>query len=647
MHDPMITRTRLSFASGRFTRWASVIVGLTISGFGSSAFHRSAHAQDPAAPTEPAADPPANDPLDVGAAENNAENNVADADANSSGQEDLDKATLVKLSAKSMGDLENVISLCESALKKGLDDDNQKYARDLMTATLYDQASRLSRLIFDQQPVDSRWPRIRQLSLERLYKAAEIRPEMGNVHLLIARLQILPNGDREKAQAAVEKAITLLADDASQLSVAYQTRSTLAGDPEAMLKDLAKAIEVDSRNLDAWRMRGVYYLTRGELDKALADFQELLAKDPDDLAAHQAIAQTFRALKQYDKALEHIGKALETDPQSSLAFNLRAQIFEEQGNIDGAVENLNEAIKAQPQDLGALLMRARLRTIQEQFDLARSDLERVLQIRPGLPQAILLRSLISASQDRLSEAIGDIQQLLRQAPENEDLKLQLATYYEADRRPRRAIELYTEVIQQNEENWSAYRRRGDAYLSVGKHAEAIADYNRALEHLPEESGLLNNLAWVLATSPEDGLRNGQRALELAKKACELTEYKAPHIISTLAACHAELGQFDEAIRLSEKAAESDPEEEQLSKEVQAYKESKPWREKQLVEENAEELKIPEAPTADPNATSTEEADELRALEEAAKLNETPAQPPAKTPAPPAEGKSSSTQDPKN
>lgn len=547
-------------------------------------------------------------------------------DADSSGQEDLDKATLVKLSAKSMGDLENVISLCDSALKKGLDEENQRYARDLMTATLYDQAVRLSKLIFDQQQVHPQWPRIRQLSLERLYKAAEIRPEMGNVHLLIARLQLLPNGDREKAQTAVEKAITLLADDATQLSVAYQTRSTLATDPQAMLQDLAKAIEVDARNLDAWRMRGVYYLTRGELDKALADFQELLSKDPDDLAAHQAIAQTFRALKQYDKALEHIDKALETDPQSALAYNLRAQIFEEQGNVDGAVENLNEAIKAQPQDLGALMMRARLRTLQEQFDLARSDLERALQIRPGLPQAILLRSLVSASQDRLSEAIGDIQQLLRLAPDNEDLKLQLATYYEADRRPRRAIELYTEVIQQNEENWPAYRRRGDAYLSVGKHAEAIADYQRALEHLPDDSGLLNNLAWVLSTSPDDSLRNGQRALELAKKACELTEFKAPHIISTLAACHAELGQFEEAIRLSKQAADNDPEEEQLSKEVQSYQESKPWREKQLVEENAEELKIPEPQANDPNANTTDEADELRALEEAAKPQEEPATP---------------------
>jgi Tfp pilus assembly protein PilF len=88
-------------------------------------------------------------------------------------------------------------------------------------------------------------------------------------------------------------------------------------------------------------------------------------------------------------------------------------------------------------------------------------------------------------------------------PKDETLRLQLAGYYVADKRPRRAIELLTSILEDNEKNTDVLRARGDALLSVGKHAEAIADYEKALTIDDKDTGVLNNLAWVLSTSPED------------------------------------------------------------------------------------------------------------------------------------------------
>ena len=64
---------------------------------------------------------------------------------------------------------------------------------------------------------------------------------------------------------------------------------------------------------------------------------------------------------------------------------------------------------------------------------------------------------------------------------------------------------------------------------------------------------LNNLAWILATSPDDGLRNGTEAVRLAERACELTHYDEPLFIGTLAAAYAESGRFPEAVTTAEKA----------------------------------------------------------------------------------------------
>ena len=509
------------------------------------------------------------------------------------GQEDLDNATLAKLSADSLTDLETVVELCDSALEKGLDESNQEFARSLLKSTLFEQASGLSRLIFDQQPPDARWRQIRQVSLSKLQRALEIDASMGNVHLLIARLQTLPGGDAEAAQEAIAKAIPELADEPELLSGAYQVRAGLTDEREESLADLNKAIELYPRNLAAWRARGVFHMAGGDFDKALSDLQELLTRDPDDLLAHQAIAQTLRELKQFDEAVEHLDQVIEANPDSSLAFNLKARIEEEKGNIDAALDNLNQAIQVQPNDLGAILYRARLLTASQQFDLALADVDQALKLRPQLPQAVLLRSMISAAQDRYDDAIADLRQLLNQEPDNTELKIQIGVMYEADRQPRKAIELYNEILEKDPDNWTALRRRGDAQLSIANQGEAIRDYEAALVLNPDDTGSLNNLAWVLATSPNDALRNGQRALEHARKACELTQYEAPHILSTLAASYAELGQFEEAIKWSAKAVAMDADEAQLANELESYQAGKPWRESQQVEQTA-----PPTPSSD-------------------------------------------------
>jgi tetratricopeptide (TPR) repeat protein len=527
--------------------------------------------------------------------------------AENDGQADLDQATELKLNAKSLADYEKVIKLCESALEKGLNEDLAAYAKQLMVGALWQRAEQLHASM--REPgLRGRLPAIREMAVKDLDKLLTLDDKAVDAHLLRARLQAYPGGNRSEAVKSIDKAIELLAEDNKKRSDALILRAGLQQDQERCLADLTAALEADPTNVTAWQARAEYFAGQNQLDKSADDFEKLLERDPKNLAVREALCKALLALKKLDLALEQANKSIEIAPESAAVHVLRAQVYEETSDQNKeeqklaesdahqkkALADLDRAVELSAKDsatlAASLFMRARLYFLQDNLTAARADVDRLLlRVRPDMIGGILLRSMISAAQGRFQDAIADVQKLLAQDRDNLELQLQLSSLYVADKRPRKAIGLLSELIQKDKENWMALRARADALLSVGKHAEAIQDYNVAVRLKSDDDGILNNFAWVLATSPDEKLRDGRRAVELATKACEVTQYKKPHILSTLAAAHAETGDFETAIKWSTEAVKLGRDElpdqlEQLEKELESYKRHEPMRELQNIEE---------------------------------------------------------------
>jgi len=87
----------------------------------------------------------------------------------------------------------------------------------------------------------------------------------------------------------------------------------------------------------------------------------------------------------------------------------------------------------------------------------------------------------------------------------------------------------------------------------GNPAEAIQHYEKALEVSPSSISTLTNLAWLLATSQDASVRNGPKAVELAKQADRLVGGTNTLVLRTLAAAYAENGEFANAIRTAQSA----------------------------------------------------------------------------------------------
>ena len=103
----------------------------------------------------------------------------------------------------------------------------------------------------------------------------------------------------------------------------------------------------------------------------------------------------------------------------------------------------------------------------------------------------------------------------------------------------------------------------DNLMSNGQLAETLRDLGvePPMKISPTTFEATNDLAWLLATCPDDSIRNPARALELSKLACGITEYKQWNTLDTYAAALAENGQYDEAKKWVATAKEMAPEKE--------------------------------------------------------------------------------------
>src|SRR5207244_2050578 len=106
---------------------------------------------------------------------------------------------------------------------------------------------------------------------------------------------------------------------------------------------------------------------------------------------------------------------------------------------------------------------------------------------------------------------------------------------------------FNEAIRLAPDYGTAYLNRGLCHYQMGDYAAAIADYARTIELDSKDFEARNGWAWILATCPDEKHRDGSKAVELASKACELSGFDRWYCLGTLAAAHAEAGDFEEAV----------------------------------------------------------------------------------------------------
>jgi tetratricopeptide (TPR) repeat protein len=249
------------------------------------------------------------------------------------------------------------------------------------------------------------------------------------------------------------------------------------------------------------------------------------------IAATVVVAMTLTAFVQtsYWRNSETLWThALAVTNDNDFAHNNLGYLCVDHGELDRAISHFEAAsrIRSSKPDphysVGSAFVQMNLADAfarKGQSDQAMAHYEEAIQLQPNYADAYYNRGNVLLTKGRIAEAIADLETAIQIQPADAD----------------------------------AHTCLGNAFLRQGAVSEAIAQYEQAVALAPQDPHSRNNLAWLLATSPDSPIRSGARAVELAQQAVQLSGGRDPQFRRTLAAAYAETGRFSEAANAAEQA----------------------------------------------------------------------------------------------
>ena len=179
--------------------------------------------------------------------------------------------------------------------------------------------------------------------------------------------------------------------------------------------------------------------------------------------------------------------------------------------------------------------------------------EDTVEKRPNNPRARVSYGIDLQAAGRLGDAERELREAVRLKETSASAHANLGPILCATGRLNECIVHLTRALEIDPDYTSVHANLAEAYGASGQRALAAQQFALALNAAPDKPFLLNRLAWLLATSPEDSVRNGPRAVELAERAVSITGRQDIMSLETLSAAYAEAGRFEDAVRVAREA----------------------------------------------------------------------------------------------
>jgi tetratricopeptide (TPR) repeat protein len=244
---------------------------------------------------------------------------------------------------------------------------------------------------------------------------------------------------------------------------------------------------------------------------------------------------------------------------SAWALNRRGQLRADQGQRGVAIADFRAALEFDPKCWRALHNRGVTLAQSGQFAEAFDDITRVIQLNPKFAKAYSNRATLYVQAGDTEKAIADYQAAIQIDPTLTQALIGHARVCHMTGRLDEALESFDAAANQDDASAETVCSRGDLLVDLGRYGDALKDYTRAIDLNPKFEHAYRNGAWLLATCPDDSIRDAQGAIKGAQAALECGYGERHAALDTLAAALANAGRFDEAVGTMQQAIEIAPE----------------------------------------------------------------------------------------
>jgi len=222
---------------------------------------------------------------------------------------------------------------------------------------------------------------------------------------------------------------------------------------------------------------------------------------------------------------------------------------------------------------------------KKRYEEAIAPLREALRMEPQSAKSHFLLAMALSRVGREQESIRHLETAVEIDPTRPDAQHSLSLALFLAGRDEEAIERFKKAFEVAPlwERIPSHYVAGLGHDIAGDQASVAADCRARLAQNGEDLSALLVLACLRASAADPKLRNGEEAVALARRLCQVSWFRTPETLDVLAGAYAEAGRFEDAVRMAEftlwfaRAVEKEKLIPGALARLELYKQGKPFR----------------------------------------------------------------------
>jgi tetratricopeptide (TPR) repeat protein len=323
-------------------------------------------------------------------------------------------------------------------------------------------------------------------------------------------------------------------------------------------QSFADALKLDQNNPAACYGLGQVAMSQRNYAAAVDYFERTLAQVPAANRVHYSLAMAYRGLGDSTKVKIHLAQqgpvgVRAADPlfdglqelvEGERLHLRRGKVaFDAQRYSEAAIE-FRKAVAAKPDSVTARINLGAALTKTGDSNGAVEQFEEAIRIEPARANAHYNLAVLLATQNNHDEAINHLRAVLRIDSSDLGARFLLGQELIKSNRLDEAEAEFARVVEADPNNEAASIDNVRLLYQRGQFKQALDAIDKSHTLFPQKGRTAAVLAYLLATSPATDLRNGNRALDLARRVFNATHGLQHGALVALAL--SELGRCNEA-----------------------------------------------------------------------------------------------------